>query len=29
MIEVQPTGEGYLKVKTARKATGNYLGYFP
>jgi len=22
-------GEGYSKVKTARKATGNQLGYFP
>jgi len=22
-------GEGYSKVKTARKATGNHLGYFP
>ena len=23
------SGEGYSKVKSARKATGNYLGYFP
>jgi len=22
-------GEGHSKVKTARKATGNHLGYFP
>jgi len=23
------SGEGYSKVKTARKATGNHLGFFP
>jgi len=23
------SGKGYSKVKTARKATGNHLGYFP
>ena len=23
------SGEGYSKVKTARKAMGNHLGYFP
>jgi len=23
------SGEEYSKVKTARKATGNHLGYFP
>jgi len=33
-IELQPTiqekdTQGHSKVKTARKATGNHLGYFP